>query len=36
MGSPITFSGFNNIDFASILNTILTAARIPSTAIATP
>ena len=27
MGSPITFSGFNNIDFGSILNTIMTAER---------
>jgi flagellar hook-associated protein 2 len=33
MGSPITFSGFNNIDFGSILNTIMTAERIPLTAL---
>jgi flagellar hook-associated protein 2 len=35
MGSPITFSGFNNIDFGSILNTIMTAERIPLTALQT-
>jgi flagellar hook-associated protein 2 len=35
MGSPITFSGFNNIDFGSILNTIMTAERIPLTALET-
>ena len=33
MGSPITFSGFNNIDFGQILNTIMTAERIPLTAL---
>ena len=35
MGSPITFSGFNNIDFGSILNTIMNAERIPMTALET-
>src|SRR5262245_50067053 len=35
MGSPITFSGFNNIDFGSILNTIMTAERVPLTALET-
>ena len=35
MGSPITFSGFNNIDFGSILNTIMAAERIPLTALET-
>ena len=29
MGSPITFSGFNSIDFTSILNAIMTAERAP-------
>lgn len=35
MGSPITFSGFNNIDFGSILNTIMAAERMPLTALQT-
>ena len=35
MGSPITFSGFNNIDFGSILNAIMTAERAPLTALET-
>ena len=35
MGSPITFSGFNNIDFGSILNVIMTAERAPLTALET-
>jgi len=29
MGSPITFSGFNNIDFSSVLNAIMTQERQP-------
>src|SRR5678809_1130706 len=29
MGSPITFSGFNNIDFSSILNAIMTQESQP-------
>jgi flagellar hook-associated protein 2 len=33
MGSPVTFSGFNNIDFSSILNAIMTAERAPMTAL---
>jgi len=33
MGSPITFSGFNSIDFTSILNAIMTAERAPMTAL---
>ena len=33
MGSPITFSGFNNIDFGSILNAIMQAERAPLTAL---
>jgi flagellar hook-associated protein 2 len=33
MGSPITFSGFNNIDFGSILNAIMAAERLPMTAL---
>lgn len=35
MSSPITFSGFNNIDFTSILNAIMTAERAPMTALET-
>jgi flagellar hook-associated protein 2 len=35
MGSPITFSGFNQIDFGSILNTIMAAERAPLTALET-
>ncbi len=35
MGSPITFSGFNHIDFGSILNTIMAAERAPLTALET-
>jgi flagellar hook-associated protein 2 len=35
MGSPITFSGFNSIDFTSILNAIMTAERAPMTALET-
>jgi flagellar hook-associated protein 2 len=31
VSSPITFSGFNNIDFGSILNTMMTAASQPLT-----
>jgi flagellar hook-associated protein 2 len=31
MSSPITFSGFNSIDFSSILNSIMTAERAPLT-----
>ena len=33
MGSPITFSGFNSIDFTQILNAIMTAERAPMTAL---
>jgi len=33
MGSPITFSGFNSIDFNQILNAIMTAERAPMTAL---
>ncbi len=29
MGSPITFSGFNNIDFSTVLNALMTQAAIP-------
>src|SRR4051812_39931579 len=29
MGSPITFSGFNNIDFGSVLNAIMQQERAP-------
>jgi len=29
MGSPITFSGFNNIDFGSVLNAIIQQERQP-------
>jgi flagellar hook-associated protein 2 len=35
MGSPITFSGFNSIDFNSILNALMTAERLPMTALET-
>jgi flagellar hook-associated protein 2 len=35
MGSPITFSGFNSIDFNSILNALMTAERVPMTALET-
>ena len=35
MGSPITFSGFNSIDFNSILNALMTAERAPMTALET-
>jgi flagellar hook-associated protein 2 len=35
MGSPITFSGFNQIDFGQILNVIMTAERAPLTALET-
>jgi flagellar hook-associated protein 2 len=35
MGSPITFSGFNQIDFTAILNAIMTAERVPMTALET-
>jgi flagellar hook-associated protein 2 len=35
MSSPITFSGFNSIDFSSILNAIMTAERAPMTALET-
>lgn len=33
MGSPITFSGFNNIDFTMILNSVMQQARGPLTAL---
>ena len=29
MGSPITFSGFNNVDFGSVLNAIMQQERAP-------
>jgi flagellar hook-associated protein 2 len=32
MGSPITFSGFNNIDFSTVLNAIMQQERAPLTA----
>jgi flagellar hook-associated protein 2 len=35
MGSPITFSGFNSIDFNQVLNAIMTAERAPLTALET-
>lgn len=35
MSSPITFSGFNSIDFNSILNIIITSERAPMTALET-
>jgi len=35
MGSPITFSGFNNIDFSSILEAMMTAERVPMTTLQT-
>jgi flagellar hook-associated protein 2 len=35
MASPITFSGFNSIDFSSILNSIMTAERAPMTVLET-
>ncbi len=33
MGSPITFSGFNNIDFGVVLNAIMLQERAPLTRI---
>ena len=35
MSSPITFSGFNNIDFNSVLNALMTQASQPLTALQT-
>jgi flagellar hook-associated protein 2 len=35
MGSPITFSGFNSIDFNQILNAMMAAERAPMTALET-
>jgi flagellar hook-associated protein 2 len=35
MGSPITFSGFNKIDFNMILNAVMTQERAPLTALET-
>src|SRR4029079_13225781 len=35
MGSPITFSGFNNIDFGVVLNAIMQQESAPLTAIET-
>jgi flagellar capping protein FliD len=35
MGSPTTFSGFDQIDFGQILNVIMTAERAPLTAVET-
>ena len=31
MGSPVTLSGFNNIDFGSVLNAIMQQERLPVT-----
>src|SRR5689334_5177921 len=33
MGSPITFSGFNSIDFSTILNAVMQQERTPLTAL---
>ena len=35
MGSPITFGGFNNIDFGVVLNAIMQQERAPLTALET-
>src|SRR5262245_27288450 len=35
MGSPITFGGFNNIDFGLVLNAIMQQERAPLTALET-
>jgi flagellar hook-associated protein 2 len=35
MGSPITFSGFNSIDFSTILNAVMLQERTPLTALET-
>jgi flagellar hook-associated protein 2 len=35
MGSPITFGGFNNIDFGLVLNAIMQQERAPLTAVET-
>jgi flagellar hook-associated protein 2 len=35
MGSPITFSGFNSIDFSTILNAVMQQERTPLTALET-
>ncbi|MEI6668826.1 MAG: flagellar filament capping protein FliD [Acidobacteriota bacterium] len=35
MSSPITFSGFNNIDFGSILNILMAQAKVPRDTLAT-
>lgn len=35
MGSPITFGGFNNIDFSVVLNAIMQQERLPLTALET-
>src|SRR5262245_28245532 len=35
MGSPITFGGFNNIDFSIVLNAIMQQERLPLTALET-
>jgi flagellar hook-associated protein 2 len=35
MGSPITFGGFNNIDFTVVLNAIMQQERLPLTALET-
>jgi flagellar hook-associated protein 2 len=33
MGSPITFSGFNNIDFSAVLNAVMTQESVPLTSL---
>ena len=35
MSSPITLSGFNNIDFSSVLNALMAQERIPVTQLTT-
>ena len=35
MGSPITFSGFNSIDFNQILNAVMAQERTPLTRLET-
>ena len=35
MGSPVTLSGFNNIDFGSVLNALMQQERIPVTQLET-
>ena len=35
MGSPITLSGFNNIDFSQVLNALMAQERLPVTQLTT-